>query len=136
MFPAGQPLDHEPQMGQIVPMVPPPGTPPHQEGWLPPQFGRGPPLMSNGPGNGIPFMHHHNGGGDSPSMAAAMSHMASLGGGNPSDLMGGHPGGMMGGPPGPQHGMPGGPQDHHVDNDGPNYGEYSPMSMHKQVEVC
>lgn len=116
MFPAGQPLDHEPQMGQI-PMGMGPGTPP-QEGWLPPHFTRGPPMP------GAPYMHH---GGDSPSLPMSqLLNSMPMPGNHHSDSVNM----QMQGP----NVMHQGPSD--MDNDGQNYGEYSPMSMHKQVEVC
>ena len=115
MFAVNQSLDHEPQLGQL-PMLPP-GTPP-QEGWLPAHFNRPPPLQ--------PYM-----GGDSPNhpmghaVSQAVNHLN-----HPISVTDSvH---MMTNPVMNSHGNG---QDM-VDNSGQNYGDYSPISMHKQVEVC
>ena len=66
--------------------------------------------------------------GDSPlPMSQSLNHMAM---GHPTDSL---PLGGMG-----NHGMPNGPTHAQEDtNGGQNYhGDYSPLSMHKQVEVC
>ena len=111
----GQPLDHEPTMGQ-VPIVPP-GTPPNEQWGLP----------THHPAhfNGMPphSAHHPFMGRRSPNMSQPQM--------MPNDSMAAM---MVGGPPPPPpRGMP--PMGHDINDNESNYPDYSHNGPHSHVEV-
>lgn len=108
MYPTGQPLDHEPTMGQ-VPIVPP-GTPP-SETWVPPHF--------NGLPTGPPFMHGRH----SPNLPMSQSQMMSPESMPPLIAQGLGP--RIPGMPGHDMGV----------SDGQNYPDYPPVTSQNHVEV-
>ena len=113
--PTGQTMDHEPPMGQ-VPIVPP-GTPPNEQWGLP----------SHHPAhfNGMPphSAHHSFMGRRSPNIAMSQPQMM------PNDTS--MAAMMVGGPPPPRV-MP---MSHDVNDNEPNYPDYSHNGPHSHVEV-
>lgn len=116
MYDTGQPLDHEPNMGQ-VPVVPP-GTPPG-ENWGPAPHFNG---LQGGNGGGGNFMGP---GRQSPSLP--LSQQAMMGENMPP-----HPHLMM-----PMRGLHDQPMPPHSDvsDSDNNFSEYPPVTSHSHVEV-
>ncbi|ELU05149.1 hypothetical protein CAPTEDRAFT_228137 [Capitella teleta] len=122
MFDAGQPMDHEPNMGQ-VPIVPP-GTPPG-ESWCP-----APQNHFNGLHGGFMGPGRQSPGLPMPPQQSAMMH----GGG--AENMPPHLMMLHGGPRGmdPSH-MPPPPPHSDVSDSDTNFSEYAPVTSQSHVEV-
>ncbi len=130
----GQPMDHEPSMGQ-VPIVPP-GTPPSEQWGLPSHH----PAHFNGmpPHSGhLPFLQGRR----SPNLAMSQPQMMPTDTSMAAAMMGGV-GGVgvgvgVGGPPPPHppppRGMP--PMSHDVNDNEAGYPDYAHNGPHSHVEV-